>query len=70
MAPAFLHGLETEYAFSQFAEGGGVLDRADGLRTLFAVARKRLECLPDAASSGFSWATAAGSTSTPAITRN
>lgn len=53
MAPAFLHGLETEYAFSQFAESGGVLDRAHGLRTLFAVARKRLECLPDAASSGF-----------------
>lgn len=52
MAPRLLHGLETEYAFSQFGEDGEVLDRRGGLRKLFVTARKRLECLPDAASDG------------------
>jgi proteasome accessory factor A len=48
----FLHGLETEYSFTQFAEGGEVLDRRAGLHGLFLMARKRLESLPDASSSG------------------
>ena len=52
MAPRLLHGLETEYAFSQFREDGEVLERRNGLRRLLVAARKRLECLPDATSAG------------------
>jgi proteasome accessory factor A len=47
-----LFGLETEYAFTHFADNGETLDREEGLTQLLHIAHKRLKCLRDSGCHG------------------
>ena len=48
-----MFGVETEYAFTQFARGGEALQRQVGLESMLASVPEKLQCLRDSRGSGF-----------------